>query len=74
MLHRSDLTVKFVDTSENVLQLVDEAMSHPVMPVPEDKAAAMESRSICMASLLHQADVALRKILGQHIAMTKGIS
>lgn len=54
-----------------VLDLIDEASRNPVKQIEDDTESVEESRTICSTNVLHQADIALRRILGLHLKEAK---
>lgn len=77
---RTTATWNEEDTSQGnfqkVLHLINEAISNQPMSVSIDSTQqdAEESRIICSTSLLHQADVILRKVLRLHITESRCVT
>ncbi|XP_053548591.1 L-seryl-tRNA(Sec) kinase [Bombina bombina] len=57
---------------EKITDLLLNAMENPLSPVQEDCTEKDKERAICAASIIHQADLSLRRIISDQMKTLKG--
>ncbi|KAM4637134.1 L-seryl-tRNA(Sec) kinase [Discoglossus pictus] len=55
-----------------IIDLLNEALQNPLSPLQEDTEAKDKDRAICAASILHQADQSLRRLISETMKTMKG--
>nr|DBA15031.1 TPA: hypothetical protein GDO54_004293 [Pyxicephalus adspersus] len=55
-----------------IIDLLNQALENPVQPLDDDSEERKRDRKICAASLIHQADQSLRRLISETMQMVKG--